>query len=149
MENSTIVLGENDEDRIKALLFGRRIVKAEMGPFTRKGTDRWGDPISGRLLLDNGTEILVAPNQGGCACSAGDYELVKLATVDNAISDVKLINDPDGDDYGSDASGKYAIHVVADAHEMEVAVMEGSDGNGYYGRGYELIVTVPNGETAF
>jgi len=139
----TYTLSEDDADKIEALLVGRRIVRAETGEFPLGG-GRWSSAqATGRLTLDDGTQVLVAPNQGGCACSAGDYELTHLASVDNIITAVRLVNDPDGDEFWStDAPAHvgYQIFVVADATEINVMTVEGSDGNGYYGTGYKLTV---------
>lgn len=126
---------QGDEAEIKKLLQGRRIVSVEFGSYDF-GVYR---KASGMMRLDDGTTIYVAPNEGGCACGAGDYELEKLVTVDNAISNVTLEEDK-LNEYGGT---RYRIHVVADAHDMDLMVVEGDDGNGYYGTGYELIVFKP------
>lgn len=134
-------LRENDADEITALLTGRRIVAVEQGHFDRPDRN-WGDEATGKLTLDDGTVILVVPNDGGCSCGAGDYSLTSLATCDNVITSVRVTAESDGDaDYEADQS--YRIYVVADAVEINAVQIDGNDGNGYYGTGYELIVTVP------
>lgn len=141
-------LTENDDKRIAELLTGHRIIAAETGDFDWPGRDRWQDRASGRLTLDDGTQVYVIPNQGGCACSAGDYWLEHLVAVDNVITSVRLAEESDGpDEWGYEGEKKYRIYVVADAVEVNVLSVEGDDGNGYYGTGYELIV-VASGETA-
>jgi len=132
-------LDENDTDAITELLMGRRIVSATRGTFNELFTDSWS-PVTGRLTLDNGTEIYVRPNQGGCACDSGDYDLTHLVTVDNIITSVRLAEEGTGE-YATDVS--YRIYVVADATEINVMAVDGNDGNGYYGTGYELIVVRP------
>ena len=140
MTNNTKLLNHNDADGIRTLLTGHRIVAVEQGNFDRPDQD-WGDAATGKLSLDDGTIVLVAPNQGGCACSAGDYGLTSLATCDNIITSVNVVALDGHDDWGTDRS--YRIYVVADATEINVVQIDGDDGNGYYGTGYDLIVTVP------
>jgi hypothetical protein len=40
--------------------------------------------------------------------------------------------------------GTYRIYVIADAQEINVAEFVGSDGNGFYGTGFSLIVVPPD-----
>lgn len=127
-----------NEAAIEALLVGRRIVRAEMLPAPMQ--IKWRE-CTGVLELDDGTVVYVSPNRGGCACSAGDYDLTHLASVDNVITSVRTSEDRSDDRYGEAAT--YRIFVVADATEINVVTVEGDDGNGYYGTGYELFVTRP------
>jgi hypothetical protein len=136
-------LNEADETAVRELLLGRRIVTAELGDFDVAGS-YW--PAKGRLVLDNGTEVFIRPNEGGCACSAGDYDLEHLASVDNVITSVRVADEqapPDEYGYQSEDAHAYRIYVVADAIEVNVLSVEGDDGNGYYGTGYELFVIHP------
>lgn len=142
-----------DEDRLRALLFGRRVVSVEMReerpPDSYYGYHTW--PV-GTLTLDDGSVLKVWGNEGRCACSAGDYPLTELNAVDNAITNVEVEERPDGDDvpcrtcgkdwcYGDDheRGGWYRIFVVAEDRHL-LASFEGSDGNGYYGTGWWLTV---------
>jgi hypothetical protein len=130
-------LTENDEERIADTLVGRRIVRAETGQFDYGA--RW-TKASGRLELDNGTRVYVVPNEGGCSCGAGDYELTHLASVDNIITSARCTETTTGyGDYG-DGPTRYQVFVVADATEINLLTIDGDDGNGYYGTGYRLIV---------
>jgi hypothetical protein len=139
--NETRTLNQGSIEDISALLTGRRIVAAELGRFERPDRD-WGDAATGKLTLDDGTVVLVAPNQGGCACSAGDYDLTSLAACDNVITGVRLAVEPDVEDRWQTGQS-YRIYVVADAVEINTVQIDGDDGNGYYGTGYELIVVLP------
>lgn len=134
-------LTETDHEAIEALLMGRRIVAADLGDVAIPGSkNRYYDSTAeGVLTLDDGTRIYAKGNEGGCACSAGDYPLAHLAAVDNVITSVRFDDHPSGDDY-EDYDGWYRIFVVADAVEVNIASFEGSDGNGYYGTGYALYV---------
>lgn len=138
----------SDLAEYEALFLGRRIVAAETGSFPMP--PKYYGTASGRLTLDDGTQVLVSPNEGGCSCGAGDYELAHLATVDNIITAVRLEDDSTGDGVSrydevtkEYETGHYSIFVVADAQEINVARIEGDDGNGYYGTGYRLVVVKP------
>ncbi|OOB90716.1 DUF7448 domain-containing protein [Rathayibacter sp. VKM Ac-2630] len=121
-----------EKQKIADLLVGRRIVAADKEEQT--------------LTLDDGMVVRVEPNEGGCACSAGDYELASLATVDNAITSVDVLDEAFADTRGSDYQyaedpHRYRISVYAGGVATDVAVIEGDDGNGYYGTGFALVVT--------
>ena len=118
---------QDDTDAITELLMGRQVTKVS----------------DAELLLDNGTVLRLEGNDGGCACSAGCYDLTELNGCDNVITRVEFRNDPD-DDY-SDENGVYQIFVYADNQKINLATFEGSDGNGYYGTGYSITVTVAGG----
>jgi hypothetical protein len=133
------------EDRLRELLFGRRIVNVEK---INERVDDWYYDAEGRITLDDGTVLLVGGNTGGCSCGAGDYDLTTLNTVDNAITNVIVEERPDHEDkcsecgaWSCDHQGWYRIFVVAEDHNQHlVASFEGSDGNGYYGTGWWLTV---------
>ncbi|MCW2768513.1 MAG: hypothetical protein JWO11_4472 [Nocardioides sp.] len=123
------LLTEEDKQGITELLMGRKVVKV---------TDD-------TLQLDNGTVLTLRGNEGGCACSAGDYELTELNGVDNIITNVEFEDSPAGDD--ETGEGFYRIFVFADNQRINLATFEGSDGNGYYGTGYAIEVR-PGGDPA-
>lgn len=129
-------------DDFSEVFIGRRIVKAEPDVPAPEIKGFWGgtDPY-GRLTLDDGTQVYVVGNDGGCACSAGCYSLTHVAATDNIITNVKVVEDPAGDDYPSPSyEGRYQIFVVTEAKEINIAEFVGSDGNGYYGTGFHLAV---------
>jgi len=131
----------SDEDLSK-VFEGRKIVHAEKGgEYPRMG---YSVP-EGLLVLDDGTKLYLAGNDGGCACSAGCYPLAHVATVDNIITRAEIYSSPDTDD-DERGEGVYRIFVFADAEKINVAEFQGSDGNGYYGTGFELIVVRPGEE---
>lgn len=139
-----------EEDRLRELLFGRKIVKVSMNPPSDIKFDHYYR-AEGTITLDDGTILYVAGNVGGCSCGAGDYPLSVLNTVDNAITNVRVEERPDEDERCSEPGcdnwscehrGWYRIFVVAEDHtEHLVASFEGSDGNGYYGTGWWLAVS--------
>jgi hypothetical protein len=113
---------ESDTQAITDLLMGRRVTVA-------------GDSA---LLLDDGTLLEIIPNQGGCACSSGDYDLTALNGIENIITRVELTEEPEEGGYEGDKS--YQIFVYAGDERVNLVKIDGSDGNGYYGTGYEIRV---------
>jgi hypothetical protein len=107
------VYDENDDEALTALLVGHKVTKV----------------ADDKLMLDDGTELTLAGNEGGCSCGAGDYELRELNGVDNIITKVELVCEPDAD--GRMAMGFYEIFVYADNQLINLARFEGSDGNGF------------------
>lgn len=114
---------ETSEDAIRELLVGHSVAKV----------------ADDHLQLDDGTVLRVIPNQGGCACSAGDYDLTELNGTENIITAVELEDAP-----GPGESGhSYRIFVVADSKRINLLTVDGDDGNGYYGTGYAILVRKP------
>lgn len=116
------VYNENDHEPVKNLLLGHRVAKVS----------------ESTLQLDDGRLLEFVGNDGGCACSAGCYDLTELNGVDNVITNVEFVDSPDGDYEAGD--GHYKIFVFADNQRINLATFEGSDGNGYYGTGYSIEV---------
>ena len=114
-------LDECDEKEIRELLVGRK-VKVD------------GD----NLILDNGIVWEVIANEGCGGCSSGWYSITKLNEVDNAITNVEF--DCDGDVANEDDDTSYKIFVFCEDTRIKLLQVDGSDGNGYYGTGYTLIV---------
>lgn len=59
----------SDEDAIREVLMGRRVVAAEQFTQSVKIEGAYS-PAEGKLTLDDGSELFVVPNIGGCICSA-------------------------------------------------------------------------------
>lgn len=115
--------GEDAED-VASILFGRRIVAVDESTET--------------LTLDNGDKLIVQPNNGGCICGAGDYELRSLAAFDNAITRVEVDSvELDGEDEWGEV---LSVFVYAEGASAKVIEVEGDEGNGYYGRGFQIKV---------
>lgn len=134
-EDGVQALYHENEKEIADLLMGHTVTKVD------------GE----HLLLDNGTVIKALGHDGGCSCSAGCYDLTILNGVDNIITRVEFDYQPaaDGnypqrgahpDDPDDEWTGWYRIFVYADNQQINLMQVEGSDGNGYYGTGYELLV---------
>lgn len=117
-------------ERISALLLGRKVTKVN-------------DHI---VQLDNGMVLEFPNTDGGCACSAGCYDVTALNSVDNVITNVEFDYSP-GVDYG-DGEGHYKIFVFCGDDRINLVTYEGDDGSGYYGTGFTLYVTVPEQQAA-
>jgi hypothetical protein len=124
-------LNQDNEREIVDLLMGRKVTKVD----------------DEHLLLDDGTVIKAIGHDGGCACSAGCYDLSVLNGVDNIITRVEFDYQP-GSDYSDDAryDGFYRVFVYADNQQINLMQFDGTDGNGYYGTGFEILVRDPRNE---
>jgi len=147
VEPGVVLVNETEREKIEALFMGRKVVKAD----------------DEHLVLDNGTVVKAIGHDGGCTCSAGCYDLAVLNGVDNIITRVEFDYAPTGDDYYDDSprekkkkkkkhpddpedkrTGYYRIFVFADNEKINLMQFDGSDGNGYYGTGFELLVREVN-----
>lgn len=127
-EDDVEAIDFDEQNEIRNLLLGRTVQKV----------------ADDHLLLDDGTLLKIVPNQGGCACSAGDYFLTDLNEVDNVVTAVDFKReDREWGEYDWEA-GEYAttfsIFVVAEDKKLRLARIDGDDGNGYYGTGYTILV---------
>lgn len=118
------------EERLRELLFGRKIVTAQEVTGTLEN-----GYAEGQLVLDDGTVLFVGGNEGCGGCPSGSYWLGALNTADNAITNVRVEEECLG---GADYT--YSIFVFAGDQRINVATFDGSDGNGFYGTGYWISV---------
>jgi len=135
-EEGVQTLNEEDRDEITALLMGRKVTKAD------------GE----HLMLDDGTVIKAIGHNGGCACNAGCYDLSVLNGVDNIITrvdydyrpaadgDYPLFDEGDSDAPDDTWTGYYRVFVYAENQRVNLMQFDGTDGNGYYGTGFEILV---------
>ncbi len=115
---------ECDEKEIKELLIGRK-VKVD------------GD----NLILDNGIILEVIANEGCGGCQSGWYSITKLNEVDNAITNVEFECDSiEANEENNYSDTSYKIFVFCEDTRINLLQVDGSEGNGYYGTGYEIIV---------
>ena len=125
--NMDCVYTEENEKEIKKLLLYRKIVKVE----------------DDTLYLDNGTELKIRANEGCGGCSSGNYEITELNECDNIITNVEFACDYTKDEW-DDTS--YKIFVYAEDKRIKILQVDGTDGNGYYGTGYQILVRFPKSE---
>lgn len=113
----------SEEKEIKDLLMFRKVIKVE----------------NDTLFSDNGVELEVVANSGCGGCSAGWYEVTELNGCDNAITNVEFVCDDINDPKSYDDTS-YKIFVYAEDKKIKLLQVDGSDGNGYYGTGYTIMV---------
>lgn len=135
METQT--LRETSVEAIEELFMGRKVVEAIVFEEPKK-VGRWTE-AQGALVLDNGLTVYILPNEGGCSCGSGDYYLTSLNRVDNIITRVEVVEKTEHGEWGEGAT-KYQIFVLAGHEKINLMTVDGDDGNGYYGTGYELMV---------
>lgn len=117
----------DDKKNIADMLIGHKVIDIENGD---------------TLVLDNGTKLLVEPNEGCGGCESGWYSIEHIASCNNAITNVEFDCYDEGDKW--DCYTHYKIFVIADGIRTELLDVYGTDGNGYYGTGYSIDVYVPN-----
>ena len=136
--DSKKTLRESSEVAIKELLMGRKVVEARVYD-DLKDVGHWTS-AQGELVLDNGVTVYIIPNEGGCSCGAGDYYLSSLNRVDNIITRVDVVAESEKVSEWYEGPTKYQIFVLAGHEKINLMTIDGDDGNGYYGIGYELLV---------
>ena len=125
-------LGRFDEDehtKIRKLLLGRKV----------------GVISDDHMKLDDGTVILIDPNEGCGGCSSGGYYLSDLNSCDNIITAVDFETSERKNEHGEEET-VYRVFVVAEDKRINLYAVAGDDGNGYYGTGYVLYVRYPKGD---
>lgn len=126
---------------LRAALIGRSVTAVQLGG-ELPSPDRY-ITAQGKVTLDDGTELLLGGNEGGCICGAGDYVLTQLNDMPiNGITNVEVVDEHTGDDQW-DMARTYRIFVLAQDQRFELATFEGDDGNGYYGTGFWFSVLRP------
>lgn len=115
-----------DEKDISDMLIGHKVVGVDGGD---------------TLVLDNGTKLLVEPNEGCGGCESGWYDIEHIASCNNAITNVEFDCYDEEDKW--DCYTHYKIFVIADGIRTELLDVYGTDGNGYYGTGYSIDVYIP------
>jgi hypothetical protein len=124
-------------------LLGRRIVKAELKQI--RIPNGHYELAAGYLVLDNGTIVYIIPNDGCGGCDSGNYSLSYLDQVDNIITEVRVDSEDTEREYDDDLT-TYRISVFAEEQWQTLIAIDGTDGNGCYGTGFQLKVFIPEGE---
>lgn len=94
----------------------------------------------GEIILDDGTELMIRPNKGGCTCGSGDYYITHLkAGSGGLITSAKVVHTSDT----TDDENMFELFVMCEGVAGEEKIMQivGSDGNGHYGTGYLVKVS--------
>lgn len=121
-------------------LIGRSVVSVQLGDHLPKVGWRHTE---GKVVLDDGSELLLAGNEGCGGCSNGWFELTRLNDMPiNGITNVEIGYADRG--YSEDREPEvYRIFVLAQDQRFELATIEGDTGNGYYGTGFWFSVVRP------
>lgn len=124
----------DDVEEITDVLLGRKIVSI----------------VDNRLTLDNDVVLTVVPNEGCGGCTNGYYSLDVLNHVENVITSVK-VEDSEEDHESYSSKRVYSIFVytggvtvegnTTEGEENVLLQISGTDGNGYYGTGYKIVVS--------
>lgn len=99
-----------------------------------------------QLELSDGTVLQIIPNEGGCSCGAGDYDLISLNGCENIITNAELVVTEDSRSDEWEDGKKYEIFVYSGYTRINLATIQGDDGNGYYGTGFWVKVFAPDEE---
>lgn len=92
-----------------------------------------------QLALSDGTVLQIVPNEGGCSCGAGDYDIDYINECENIITNVELVvTEQDHGDW--DTLTSYDIFVYSGHQKINLVSIKGDDGNGYYGTGFWINV---------
>ena len=111
--------GEELVDFLNEKLVGRRVVKMDFS--------------NDALILENGTELRITPNEGCGGCSNGWAELEDLSDLIHEAAVMNVEYKPHRDEYSDDAFSIFVYYT-----DKRTVELEGSDGygNGYYGGGF-------------
>ena len=132
-------INHSEEREINDLFVGRKVVEV--------------DESRALIILDNGTEVHVVPNDGCGGCPSGYYEIKHLNMIkesDHVITAVSVKeenNSTEEERYNESDVTVYQLAVYAsgvssdDGVSTNLVEISGSDGNGYYGTGFVLEVT--------
>lgn len=115
-----------DQKEIESLLLGQQIVDVDLSRDS--------------MTLSNGVKIDVLPNEGCGGCSNGWYHVEDMNKCEAVITSVRF----EEVEIEGECAYAYRVFVLAADKEQIALSVEGDDGNGYYGTGYSLLVTVPN-----
>lgn len=122
-----------DEEDIREVLMGRKVESVSI--------------FDHEIVLDDGTVLEIAPNNGSLHSEFGNYFLEDLNTTDNIITKVEFgesLRYPTGSTW-ADTEKRYTIFVYADSQKINLLEVDGDDGDGNYGTGYEICVRTPSG----
>ena len=127
-----MIYTQEDVDTLRNTLIGRSVATVQLDRSLPAEDRGWLQP-EGKVVLNDGTELILGGNEGGCSCGAGDYELVRLNDMPiNGITNVEV----DVEETGEYGEATYRIFVLAQDERFELAAFDGDDGNGHYGTGF-------------
>lgn len=89
------------------------------------------------IILDDGTKLRFAGNEGCGGCDRGWYYVKNLAEHCNVITAVRQNVTFNCDSWEDESC--YELFVLCEDQEIKLATYEGYD-NGYYGTGYSVLI---------
>lgn len=101
-----------------------------------------------QLLLDDGTELRIVPNEGGAICGCGAYGISELNDCDNIITGAKIVKDDHLPERHDDNQHVYQLFVFSGHKKINLLTVGGADGNGMYGTGFTIYVNPPAQESS-
>lgn len=127
-----------------------------MNPKTYYDSDNFTPILAGRyvtsivddtMILDDGTCLEFEPNIG-CDCGSGQYYITSMfergtPTARIMSAEVEVDSVDESDEY-SDLV--YTLFVIVEDERLPLVECQGNNGNGYYGSGFTVRVTVPEQE---
>ena len=153
-DRTSIDVDVDGVEGVKELFVGQKIVKVEKENIRLD----FCDFDVGVMTLSNGVKVIAKPNEGCGGCDSGWYFLENINTIDHVITDVEITykDKKESDEtYGEEKKfvpaertdwdyyydTTYFLKIYSEGvfvgNALEVV---GSDGNGYYGTAFELIV---------
>lgn len=104
------------------LLVGRRIVEL----------------AEDKVVLDDGTELVLEPGGDCCAYFEGVFRAIDLD--DNVITRVEQVPHADMDEAGRYTDDLFSIFIYTAHKQIAAADVKGSEGSGYYGSSINIEV---------
>ncbi len=105
---------------------GRKIVSANYEDYDRV-----------IFTLDNGVRVQLKVNEGCGGCENGHFTLTDYTKFDHVITSASVLDNEN--DYVS-GGATIELFVYGEGISEKIATVKGSEGNGYYGRGFKLSV---------
>lgn len=129
-----------------------------MNPKTYYDSDDFTPLLAGRyvtnivddtMTLDDGTRLEFEGNMG-CSCGSGQYDITSMfqrgtPTARIMSAEVEVNEADESDEYSNLV---YTLFVIVEDERLPLVECQGNDGNGYYGSGFTVRVTLPTQEDA-
>jgi hypothetical protein len=103
--------------------------------------------VDDTMILDDGTRLEFEGNYG-CCCGSGDYDITSMFQRGTPTARIMSaeVEAYDVDPYSEYSDTVYTLFVIVEDERLPLVECQGNDGNGYYGSGFTVTVTVPEQE---
>ncbi len=112
-------------EKLSEMFVGRRILHAS---YSAEGSVVYE--------LDNGEKLELLPNEGCGGCENGYFALTAYENFPHVITRVEIDDDQQDTEYEGKATVR--LFVYGEGLSTTLATVAGSEGNGYYGRGFSV-----------